>query len=350
MGSGVKSIFKLIIGTMVFFVLFMAIVELYNVTVSAYLLKSTISSTLSRSADYFAQESYKNGSGNVKQIVGYGGAIDTSLNGQFYYGSDRNNYDRLYKYESFRDFSVKFKDDFRKLKVLAKALGHINDSLLAGEDSIGNYYVDGLVTPLNIGVAYLDNDVLNKIFRWNLVSTLMGGQRDMLIVNPSDGGQPYVFYKGFRIYYNSIAVTKIDYKVYNLYNSDDADAFSELTNIDVANYLATSGIYPSDERSRVIVATLNYNIKVGYEGITPIKRVFQWALNTGSSRDDFINTGSSSTSVARNEDSWDTSSSKWSGDTTLSRVGARNEDLSGGGSDFGNAVDINNNIVYYIIR
>lgn len=350
MGSGVKSIFKLIIGTMFGFILFILMVELYNVTVSAYLLKSTISGTLSRSADYFAQESYKNGSGNVKQLVGYGGAIDNSLNGQFYYGTDRNNYDRLYRYDSFRTFSLKFKEDFRKLKVLAKALGHTNDSLLDGEDSIGKYYIDGLVTPLNIGVAYLDKKTLNNIFRWNLVATLMGGKRDMLIVNPKDNGQPYVFYKGFRIYYNSINITDIKYKVYDLYNDTDANDFNKLTNIDVDEYINKAKISSTDERSKVIVATLNYNIKVGYEGITPIKRVIQWALNTGGKDDKVIKGNNGATLTTRNADSWDPKSSKWSGDTSLSKAGTRNDDLSSGGTDFGNAMDINSNIVYYIIR
>ena len=279
MSSGIKSIFKILIGFTFFVTVGMLLIEVYNLLIASELLKSTAHTTLERSCDYFAQESYKNKSGNAYQLSGYGGSADTSLNGQFYYGSDSQVYDRLYTNSAeFATYVKKFKDKYRKLKVLGKGLGITNDVLFDGEDAIGSYYRQGLVTPLNIGIAYLDRGTVEKIFKWELVAVLSSGQEDMIITNPADGSNPYVLYKGFRIYYNSIHVDldEKSYKVYDLFNSDDKKKFEELTNIEVDDYMLRARINESDERRYIVVANINYKVRVGYEGITPIRRLFQW--------------------------------------------------------------------------
>lgn len=333
MSSGVKSIFKVLIFFTLFVTIGMLIIEVYNLTIASELLKSTAHSTLERSCDYFAQESYKNGSGNAYQLRGYNNGLDTSLNGQFYYGSDSQVYDKLYtNSDDFATYVNKYKDNYRKLKVLGKGLGLTHDILLDGEDAIGSYYRQGLVTPLNIGIAYLDRGTVEKIFKWELVAVLSSGQDDMIITNPADGSNPYVLYKGFRIYYNSIQLDDPSYKVYDLFNSDDKKKFEELTNIEVDDYMLRARINESDERRYIVVANMNYKVRVGYEGITPIKRLFQWVVNTGD------------------DERYDINNPKWSGDTTLSRVGARNEDFFGSGLRYDSSVGIGNKIIYYIVR
>lgn len=331
MSSGIKSIFKILIGVILFMTIGMFIVELYNITIASELLKSTAHTTLSRSCDYFAQESYKNGSGNAYQLVGYDNSVDTSLNGQFYFGSTEQVYDRLYANSgSFANYVNSFKDKFRKLKVLGKGLGITGDALLDGEDTIASDYRQGLVTPLNIGIAYLDRDTVNKIFKWELVAVLSAGNPDMVITNPADGSNPYVVYKGFRIYYNSIYVDNPSYRAYDLFNATDKKDFEKLTNIDTDRYILNARINENDERRYVVVASMKYKVRVGYEGITPIKRLFQWVVNTGD------------------DERFDTN--RWQGETTLSRAGARNEDFFGSGLNYDSSVGVGNKIIYYIIR
>ena len=331
MSSGIKSIFKILIGVILFMTIGMFIVELYNITIASELLKSTAHTTLSKSCDYFAQESYKNGSGNAYQLVGYDNSVDTSLNGQFYFGSTEQVYDRLYANSgSFANYVNSFKDKFRKLKVLGKGLGVTGDALLDGEDTIASDYRQGLVTPLNIGIAYLDRDTVNKIFKWELVAVLSAGNPDMVITNPADGSNPYVVYKGFRIYYNSIYVDNPSYRAYDLFNATDKKDFEKLTNIDTDRYILNARINENDERRYVVVASMKYKVRVGYEGITPIKRLFQWVVNTGD------------------DERFDTN--RWQGETTLSRAGARNEDFFGSGLNYDSSVGVGNKIIYYIIR
>lgn len=331
MGSGIKSIFKILIGVILFMTIGMFIVELYNITIASELLKSIAHTTLSKSCDYFAQESYKNGSGNAYQLVGYNNSVDTSLNGQFYFGSTEQVYDRLYANSgSFENYVNSFKDKFRKLKVLGKGLGITGDALLDGEDTIANDYRQGLVTPLNIGIAYLDRDTVNKIFKWELVAVLSAGNPDMVITNPADGSNPYVVYKGFRIYYNSVYVDNPSYRAYDLFNATDKKDFEKLTNIDTDRYILNARINENDERRYVVVASMKYKVRVGYEGITPIKRLFQWVVNTGD------------------DERFDTN--RWQGETTLSRAGARNEDFFGSGLNYDSSVGVGNKIIYYIIR
>lgn len=331
MSSGIKSIFKILIGVILFMTIGMFIVELYNITIASELLKSTAHTTLSKSCDYFAQESYKNGSGNAYQLVGYDNSVDTSLNGQFYFGSTEQVYDRLYTNSgSFANYVNSFKDKFRKLKVLGKGLGITGDALLDGEDTIASDYRQGLVTPLNIGIAYLDRDTVNKIFKWELVAVLSAGNPDMVITNPADGSNPYVVYKGFRIYYNSIHVDNPSYRAYDLFNATDKKDFEKLTNIDTDRYILNARINENDERRYVVVASMKYKVRVGYEGITPIKRLFQWVVNTGD------------------DERFDTN--RWQGETTLSRAGARNEDFFGSGLNYDSSVGVGNKIIYYIIR
>jgi len=331
MSSGIKSIFKILIGVILFMTIGMFIVELYNITIASELLKSTAHTTLSRSCDYFAQESYKNGSGNAYQLVGYDNSVDTSLNGQFYFGSTEQVYDRLYANSgSFANYVNSFKDKFRKLKVLGKGLGVTGDALLDGEDTIASDYRRGMVTPLNIGIAYLDRSTVEKIFKWELVAVLSAGNPDMVITNPADGSNPYVVYKGFRIYYNSIYVDNPSYRAYDLFNATDKKDFEKLTNIDTDRYILNARINENDERRYVVVASMKYKVRVGYEGITPIKRLFQWVVNTGD------------------DERFDTN--RWQGETTLSRAGARNEDFFGSGLNYDSSVGVGNKIIYYIIR
>ena len=163
MSSGIKSIFKILIGFTFFVTVGMFLIEVYNLLIASELLKSTAHTTLERSCDYFAQESYKNGSGNAYQLKGYGGSSDTSLNGQFYYGSDSQVYDKLYtNSDEFKNYVNTFKDKYRKLKVLGKGLGLTHDILL-----LNNYEETRkqLSDAINVSVSPLSKDEWLSLFK-----------------------------------------------------------------------------------------------------------------------------------------------------------------------------------------
>lgn len=363
MSGGVKSIFKALVGTMTIMIISFFVIEYYNISVASPQIKSMTQVALTQSCQFFAQESYKgNGErgGNAYQIVGYNGFEDSTLNGRFYSTSADTAYNTMYtNSDEFKNYirNVQMElgnNTWRNLNLLGYAMGiPYSGTLKTGEATLANYYLQDKLTPLNIGVAYLDKPTLTKIFRWELVNILMNGEREMVI--PSNTGNSdlnYVLYKGFRVYYNTIRLDDITYKIYNLHNTSQAEEFEKLTNIDVANYLAKSNIGTNDERQYVMVATLNYNMRVGYEGITPIRRAFQWAFNaemdSPSRSDDVL-----SNVKGRDASNWENGAV--GGETTLSAVGARNEDMvtSGGGTNFNNvsgAYNIDNTIIYYIVR
>lgn len=366
MSGGVKSIFKAIVGTMSIMLISFFVIEYYNISVASPQLKTMTQVALRQSCQYFAQESYKDGSGNAYQIKGAGGLADPSLDGKFYlYADAQKTYDTLYKNSSdFKNYiqnivHPKLKQNtWRNLDLLGYAMGIPPERTLKnGEDVLAKYYLDDMLTPLNIGVIYLDKNTLTKIFRWELVNILMNGEPNMVIQEtPGNNDSNYVFYKGFRLYYNSIQIKNIQYTIYNLDNSSDAKAFQELTNIDVEDYIARSNIGGDDERKYVAIATLQYDMRVGYEGITPIKRAFQWAVNRETGRAQVK--GDPINSVDRRyANNWEKDGM---GDTatSLSGEGIRNEDANAAynptkKNNYNNssgAFNLDNTIIYYIIR
>ena len=346
----IKLVFKSIVLTITLTILTMFIIEYHNISVASPSVKSLAQMSLKQSCQYFAQETYKRGngtkssSGNGYQLVGYNGVTPTNLSGNFYTGSPTSDYNILYKSSAFKDYISKYRQYWRRLNILGYGLGlggNINES----EKVLADYYVQDMLTPLNIGIAYIDKDTVTKIFRWEYVLSLMNGQPDMLI---SDSTGSYVKYKGFRIYYDTIKVTNVDYTVYDLLNSADATKFKALTNMDVDGYISKSKIKGNDERRYVMVAKLDYTMKVGYEGITPIKRMMQWAFNTEAAKKNNATDIGIDMTYSRKSDSWDNSS--FTGKTSLS--GGRNEDAAVNNAKASNddAYGLASDIIYYIIR
>lgn len=360
---GVKTIFKSIIGTMTIIIVSFFVMEYYNISVAAPQLKTMTQVALRQSCQYFAQESYKNGSGNGYQLVGSNGFADPSLNGIFYHGNTEAVYNSLYKnsseFSSYYNLMTNTLGNklWRNLGLLGHSMGKSCPfSLRAGEETLGKYYLDDMLTPLNIGVIYLDKKTINNIFRWELVNILKNGVDEMIVPsdNPTNDSGAYVLFKGFRIYYNTIKVTNIKYKVYDLLSETSANEFNKLTNIDVENYIAHSKISGNDERRYVAVATLDYSMNVGYEGITPVKKAFEWAFNRETKtlqKDD--NAESIEKVRGRNESSWNASN----GSSSLNEIGVRNEefvkkvDLANNFNNTnGEGYNLDNTIIYYIIR
>lgn len=153
------------------------------------------------------------------------------------------------------------------------------------EYAIAKSYYDNMMTPLNFGVPYVDERTAESMFQWNL-GRILSNCSDKLVHRNPVTHQFYVLVDGFKVYFNEADITSIDYKVYDLTDKTSgqlgygAKGFQHLTGIDPAGlgfveeleYLGTN----DDERQRICVAFVEYAVPVEYEGITPIKRIFNW--------------------------------------------------------------------------
>lgn len=345
---GIKTVFKVLIGTIAGMIISFALIEYYNISVTSPMIKAIAQTCLTNSCRYFSQESYKDGKGNAEQLQGYAIIDNTgdeaikshitppSLNGVFYVGNSRTVYNKLYTNSTdFSNFCNTYKGKWKALDQIAYGVGNSSGGGLddAGRES-GRYYVRDLVTPLNMGITYLDKATVEKIFRWQLAAVLMNGLPD----NLQDG---YVKYKGFRIYYDDIKITNIKYRAYDMLNKQDQKDFEKLTNIDASAYVSGYGkggasVGASDERRYVCIATLDYSINVGYEGITPIKKFmeYMWNISVGG-YDELAQTGN-----APNTNN--TAGKQYEADKNKAGQAIKNTDIDG--------LQVNNTITYFIIR
>ena len=147
---------------------------------------------------------------------------------------------------------------------------------------LAKVYKEVMMTPLNMGVPYLDKEVLTKMFKWN-VGELMSNCNSEAI-KEDDNGRKYVAYNGFRVYADRAEITNLEYKTFDLTHAIDREQFRQITNIDPDNlkfdfnpeYLGTA----DDERQRVALVGINYSIPIAYEGITPIRKLFDYVWRT----------------------------------------------------------------------
>ena len=273
----VKSVFKVLIGTIVIIVVSSILIEWYNVQTTSLQLGSIAKMSARQACVYFGQETYKREDfSGIGADTLYDSNGNEFMTGNFYskYGTSAESiYNGLYGYNS--NFLTR---DGKVLQGYWESL-----DLLAGkrEDSwgIGAYYRQAMMTPLNMGVPYLEREVVDRIFKWNLASILNNGQmngRNMLNVHTDDLGRTYVLYKGFRVYVGDAEITDIDYEILDLKNSSDASKFNDYTNMRAGD-LTANITDEAKERRYVAVAGIKYTVPMQYEGITPIKRIMEFA-------------------------------------------------------------------------
>lgn len=307
--DGVKTIFKIIIGTIIAIVITSCIVELFNITLTSTFVRGIVTKSIDKSCDFFAQETYiRDDAGTatvynvVKPIKFSSGKVAVSSE---FFGSNATQqtiYERLYaNSDDFRDFVKNYGKYWLNLRRLGYGIcanygGNgilststpVLSSLSKTDKTAGDTYAKTFVTALNSGITYLDKEALTNISRWNMVANFYGGNPIMLKdadtkILGANGLDPYdyVLYDGYKVYFNTLNITDINYKVYDLTKTgaDGADGFASSTNIgDVGYWRNTVGLDNNDERRYVCVADIDYEIKIGYDGITPIKKIFQWSL------------------------------------------------------------------------
>lgn len=287
----VKTIFYTIIGTMVIIIVGSLTLEWFNISTTSLQLGSMAKMSARQACVFFGQETYKR---EDFTGVNMDGIFNTSgeliISGDFYPGgSPEDTYNSLYANASapFKPvYSSKFAGNWESLDLMMKA----ND-----EWGIGEFYRDVMMTPLNLGITYLDHEVIDRIFKWNFTSILNNGQVDESggFVNlHRDEKGPYILYKGFRVYVTQAEITDVEYRILNLSTSAGQAEFKKHTNMD-ASIITDTTEGSDDERNKVCLAGIKYSVPMKYVGITPIKRIAEWGWSNSVDGADGQNTGAS---------------------------------------------------------
>lgn len=140
--------------------------------------------------------------------------------------------------------------------------------------SNGKRMVTEMYTPINMGIPYLDKDITNHMFQWNLASILSHCNKEN--IRTDEAGKQYVYYSGYRVYVQDAKITNYDYQVFDLTDTTQCRKFTELTNMTQPDLLAYSGI---QDRNYVMLVGIEYTVPMTYEGITPLKRIYEYAMS-----------------------------------------------------------------------
>lgn len=308
----VKGIFKTLIGTIVLMVVISLVVEMINISTVSLQLNQMAKIACKQSAVLFSQETYKQR--DAEAVAGGTvnlDAVKTNDGGNYvegnFYGEGLNAeqiYTKIYTSNEFKNWvegPAATKGHWKSIALINQALNKPDSlNITLPEDinapdydmmvekytdaMLAKSYRNVMMTPLNMGVPYMDKDVLQKIFRWNLAQIASDCHSDA--IRQDDSGNYCVFYKGFRVYADQARITNIEYKVYNIEDTKDLQEFKTLTHIDpdklgyddsLIDYLG--GYENDDERKRICVIGLEFSVPIGYEGITPIKSIFNYVWN-----------------------------------------------------------------------
>lgn len=276
---GVKTIFKTIMATIIGIFIVSVVLEVFNITTTSLQLGSIAKISTRQACVFFGQETYKREDfKNIDMSDLYGSDGTNCISGTFYTGGSAEGiYKNLYGEGS------KFLNSSGPVKTILKGNWESLDLLINRNDAwgMGEWYREALMTPLNLGIPYLDKDVVERIMKWNLTSILNNGQVDgynLMNMHRDSSNRIYVIYKGFRVYVNEAQITDIQYKVLDLTTSQGRSDFKEYTNMD-ASVITSTTDGNSDERNKVCLAGISYTVPMSYEGITPIKKIMEFAWN-----------------------------------------------------------------------
>lgn len=349
----VKSIFKTLIGTIVLIIVASLIVEIFNISTTSLQINQISKIAGRQASELFSQETYKtntkngelSGTINMSNINNSSGGLYVS--GKFYNAeSSRAIYNSLYTSNEFKQWlstnEAARKGNWYNLNLLNRALNN-PDSLNIGYGASGydeamtaKLYKEVMMTPLNLGIPYLDKETLSKMFRWNVAQLFSNYNSDT--IRKDDSGNYYIAFKGFKIYASKATILSLDYQTFDLSKSKEKKEFKSITNIDPDNLgflydknLSSAIKRYDDERMRVAIVGINYRIPVSYEGITPIKNIFNFVWNNEV---DGLNSSTNRDAYQQWSDSLDNlDSGGISGNTTTSGV-----------------LPIPGKLIYYVIR
>lgn len=365
---GVKTIFKTLLGTAILIVCASLYLEIQNISLTSSKLTSTVVNCLKQSATYFCQETYKTDTdigfnNNLKDADGnvYVGGSFYNVNSKVAEVLDAKDvYNRLYSLDGSSEFGTWYNTG-NYTTLVEDASGTKNQPVtvhtyLGTSSSIGeqsNYeetsisnlhnqwqtldaimgntdkpeltslYRNTMMTPANLGIPFVDQNTLTRIFRWQLTQVLQNCNPAAIMKD--NRGDSYVAYNGFRVYTDEAVVTDITYTIYDLTTLEGNIAFYNDTQIwgnrsdsypeikafadDPANNITSKGLslFTNDtslvedinaminyndtnsERTTVATIAIKYDVPVAYNGVSPIGKIYVWTQgNTvrGYSRSD----------------------------------------------------------------
>lgn len=356
MASPVKTIFKVILFTYIGMVTVCLLVEFCNVTLYSSYINSYLRTSIRKSCEYFSSETYREGRALVSMPTS-----NIGIDSNFYNaGNEQSVWDDLYNINFIRwteniervNGGTLTKDDWQNI--------NMNMYYYCNNDYIGKYYKDALMTPTNLGIPYIgmhkdgESDTAlqttEHIAQWLLTQLLSNGNE----VNITESGSDTIVnYNGYLVNTDRLQITETKYKMYNLENEDDAEAFRQATNMEGAtiagNAQTTSGKY-------AMTVELEFSVPIEYEGITPFKRLFSWIANGASTNAEVGTDGMfhNNSTDRLTPDAWLNGVDETAG--TLVDSGGWNSDninyegtMTGGGAN-GQTRFASSKIVYYLIH
>lgn len=359
MASPVKTIFKTILFTYIGMFTICLLVEFCNVTLYSSYINSYLRTSIRKSCEYFSSETYRSGRALVNLP-----ASSNGISSEFYQDGDEDNiWHSLYDNVSFSNWTTEHIEKANGNKLAVSDWQNINMNMYyyCNNDYIGKYYKDALMTPTNLGIPYIgyigDDDsrdtslqTTEHIAQWLLTQLLSNGNTDKI---EGTGNNTVVNYNGYLVSTGRLRITETKYKIYDLQNSDEQEAFRNVTNMEGAtiagNAQTSSGKY-------AMTVELEFSVPIEYEGITPFKRLFSWIANGASTNAEVGTDGMfhNNSTDRLTPDAWLNGVDETAG--TLVDSGGWNSDninyegtMTGGGAN-GQTRFASSKIVYYLIH
>lgn len=265
------SVFKWLFITFILITIPFIGIEYVNIATSAPLLKNHIRKSLQAACDYYSAETYLDANDSRYNLPN----LHNSANGAFIGGDF---YGNLSQNTIYNQIITSFKADLvnttvpyysgsatsPERQVYAKDyLPNLEDY---AEGRSSNFF-QGQVTPANLGITHINEDVTLKIFQYNLASTLIGGNTEnMKVVD----GKNVVKFNGFEVDIDDVRIA-----VQHTVTPVGSKYYEVATGLDSSKLDGTGGIGGSSN-DNVIVAEVSYVIPVRYKGITPMNRAVEW--------------------------------------------------------------------------
>lgn len=152
--------------------------------------------------------------------------------------------------------------------------------------SRANTFKNNMYTPVNVGIPYIDKDVVNRIFQWQLTQLFSNSNSNSIQCDEGDEGKHgcldyYVNFRGFKIYTKAAQITNFTYHVCDLSKQSGKDELYEKTGIsaDGLNLKTESGIITQTTNNLVFLVEIDYKVPVEYRGITPLKNIITYTMN-----------------------------------------------------------------------
>lgn len=307
----VKGIFRTLVGTIVLLAVISLVIEMINLQISSIQLTQMSKIACRQSAVLLSQETYKERAGAGEHGLGSAAgstfmedveAIDGTnyVSGRYYTGLDAESiYNGMYTNSGEFQAWLKLPQIASKWdSIELMAWGLLGKNNLGEEGTVSmpssmdpgeltkysryitaQSYKEVMMTPLNMGVPYLDKTTLENIFKWNLASIASDCNPDN--IRQDENGKYCIYYNGFRVYADQATIENLEYRTYDVSDSAKKAEFQHETGINPEQLGFAGGVdlgstIGEDERKNICIVGITYNVPIAFEGVTPIRNIFDF--------------------------------------------------------------------------